>query len=439
MMKIAYPIIASQMCETVMIFTDRLFLSSLGAEQMNAALSGGLTITVFIAFFLGLIGYSTAMIAQSYGSKQYNKIPVIVRQGVIIAFAAALLIITLRPFALIGFGFLKLNAIQLIHQNNYFSILAFGAVVPLLRQVFSSYFSGIGKTGIIMRAAIISSTANIGINYVLIFGNFGFPEMGISGAAIGTIISGILGVGVLIISYLKGVKQMQRWNWRTVIDLPIIKRLWHFGCPNGVEFFLNLLAFTGLVMMFQTAGEVTATAATIMFNWDLVSFFPLIGLEIGVMSMVGKYKGANRIDLAIKSTYAGMKVGMIYCLVTTFFFLFLPGMLVEVFASEATTSSFFEVKKLAVSMIKIASIYVFTEALLLALIGALRGAGDTHFTMYLSVAIHYLMLVIVWLFLHVLEYNPLTAWIAVVCCFLLFTVLFYLRFKQGKWKEIDIS
>jgi MATE family multidrug resistance protein len=89
-------------------------------------------------------------------------------------------------------------------------------------------------------------------------------------------------------------------------------------------------------------------------------------------------------------------------------------------------------------MIKLASIYVMTESVILSFSGALRGAGDTLWTMIISVSIHWVLIVVTYLMLKVLHCTAMQSWFAVICVFSLFGVSFFLRYRSGKWKQIEV-
>ncbi|MFW6255163.1 MAG: MATE family efflux transporter, partial [Chitinivibrionales bacterium] len=202
-LRIALPLVVSQACDTVMMFTDRLFLSKLGPAQMSAAMAGGLTCFTFVTFFMGLIGYSTALVARNFGARQTDNCAVVTAQTVFIALIAYPVILLCMPLGLLIFNRAGISPEQLSYQVPYFKILLFGTITTLLRTGIGSFFSGIGKTRIIMTANVAGMVCNVGINYILIFGKLGFPAMGIRGAAYGTIISGTIGVVVLCIAYLR--------------------------------------------------------------------------------------------------------------------------------------------------------------------------------------------------------------------------------------------
>jgi MATE family, multidrug efflux pump len=439
LLTIALPMVVSHACETVMTFTDRLFLSRLGPEQMNASMAGGLSCFTMMTFFIGLTGYTTALVAQYLGAARKEKCAVAVSQALILAILAWPLVLLARPLAHGLFELSDVPVTQLAPQLLYFDILLNAVGIGLLRNCLSSYFSGIGKTRMVMISALTAMVVNIGMNYLLIFGKFGLPAMGIRGAAYGTILGGVCGLAVLVVAYF-GAENRKEFRVLAGLrfDPAVMGRLLRFGYPAGLEMLLNLLAFTAMIFSFHHHGLVTTTATTIMFNWDMVSFVPLIGLEIGVMSLVGRYMGAGNPDLAHRATMSGMKCGWLYSAVILFLFAFFPSQLVEVFRPAQDASIYEQAVPTAVFMIRFASLYVLVEAVVVVLVGALRGAGDTFWTMCISVSLHWLLVPTSIIILYVFDCTPETAWVAIVIIFLGFCSLFYLRYRSGRWREIRV-
>ncbi len=436
---LAIPMIISSACDGVMTFTDRLFLARIDPDQMNAAMGGAVALQVLTFFFVGLTGYTTALVAQYFGAGQKQKAAIAAFQAILITVCAWPVILLLKPLTGMYFQFMHIPASQIGYQADYVNILAWGSLFSLMRFTLGCYFGGIGKTKVVMVATVTAMIVNVVLDYVFIFGKFGFPAMGIAGAAIATVLGSVSALGVLLIAYLGEVNRRDFAVMRSFhFDPAIMRKLIHYGYPAGLEFFLNLMAFSVMISLFHAQGSVVATATTILFNWDMVSFIPLIGIEIGVTSLVGRYMGAGDPETAHRSAISGITTGISYSVVILVLFLFLPETLVRVFSPAAFSADFEQAVPLAVTMIRIASLYVLLEAIFVAVVGALRGAGDTHFTMVVSVAAHWTFVPILYVALNVLHLSVVIGWMLLVCFFVVFCVIFMARFWGGKWKRIRV-
>lgn len=439
MLAIALPMVVSTACDGVMTFTDRMFLSRLGPDPMNAAMAGGVAMQAMMFFFIGLTGYSTALVAQYYGSGKKLMAPVAAFQAILISLAAYPLILLFRPLVANLFPMLGVPDGQLGYQVAYFNIVIYGVGISLVRNSLSCYFSGLGKTRIVMIASLVAMIVNVGLDYVMIFGKLGFPVMGIEGAAIATVAGGFCGLVILVAAYLS---KTNRIAYRVLqsfhFNREAMRKLIHFGYPAGLELFLNFIAFSAMIVLFQSRGTAAATASTIMFSWDLVSFIPLVGIEIAVTSLVGRYMGAGDPDTAHKAAMSGIKTGIFYSMVILLLFVLIPEQLALAFRPEAGSNAFNEALPMAKTMIRLASLYVLAEAMTVALVGALRGAGDTRWTMMATVTLHWTFVPVLALMFFVFEMSAVAGWLALIIAFLTFCIFLYKRYRSGKWKSIHV-
>jgi MATE family multidrug resistance protein len=436
MLSVAFPMVVSLSCDTLMTFTDRLFLSKLGSESMNAAMGGGLSCFLFMTFFVGLIGYTTALVAQQFGAGHKHAAARAAWQALGLAGLAWPVLLALSPLGPWAFGRLGLSPGQLSLQNEYFRILMFGTLLGLLRGAFSGFFCGIGRTRVVMLSALVALSVNVLAAWLLIFGHWGLPAMGIQGAAIGTIIASLSGLAVLAFRFFSpGIRREFAVLEGMRFDRVLMGSLLRFGYPSGLELFLNVLAFNGIIILMQQQGAAAATAATILFSWDMISFVPLVGVEIGVTSLVGRYVGAGDLATARKAARSGLNMtwgfsGLIFVL-----FLGVPLLLVAPFRPLLPDPIFTQAEPLAAFMLRMAAIYVLMEGVFLVYAGALRGAGDTFFTMCLTVGMHWLLLLILFFSLKVFHSSVTVAWAWVVCLFALCPFLLWWRWNHGAWER----
>ncbi|MDR4503688.1 MAG: MATE family efflux transporter [Candidatus Scalindua sp.] len=438
LLAIAMPMVISQACETVMLFTDRLFLSQVSPTHMAASMSGGLTAFMFMTFFIGLTGYVTPLVAQYFGAGQEKNCAVVVFQAVIISVLAYPVMLACIP---IGHGLFKIVGHSPVQQDLaqvYFDILMFGTFLGIVRNSLNGFFCGIGKTRIVMISSLITMSINVVVNYLLILGKGGFPAMGIRGAAIGTIIGSTCGLMVVIAGYIfyhKGHRNFEisksfRFDWL------IMKKLLRFGYPGGLEFFLNLMAFDLIVLLFHSYGLEVAASVTIAFNWDLVSYIPLIGVNIGVTSLVGRYMGAGLTDYAHRTTKSGLKMVSVYAVLMLGLFVLFPGHLVSIFLSDPESAENFS--ELAEYMVRMIAVYVIADGFALVYSGALRGSGDTFWAMIISVSFHWLLAAEAVVMIRVLHLSPEITWMGVVFTIPFIAATFYLRYRSGKWRQLKV-
>ncbi|HYG34927.1 MAG TPA: MATE family efflux transporter [Clostridia bacterium] len=436
---IALPIVLSQACETAMVFIGRMFLSKLNPELMNAAMGGGLAVFMMTSFFLGLTGYSTALVAQYLGAKRKQNCSLVVTQALLVCVLAYPVILASRPLAHQLFEVMGLAPAQLEPQKVYFDILLLGAFLPLFKSCLSSFFSGIGRTAVVMVSSCVAMLVSALADYVLIFGHFGAPALGIRGAAYSALIGSASALAILAFAYLRKQNRDEfglSHSFR--IDLSTIKKLLRYGSPTGLEMLSGFMAFNAMVLIFHSRGLVTATAATIMLNWDMVSFVPLMGFEIAITSMVGRYMGARTPDLAHRSVISGMKLGQVYSMVILVLFLAFPYTLVDWFRPSGSSEVYQQAIPTAVTMLRLAAIYVLINAGFVVFVGALRGAGDTFWAMSMGIAVHWVMVLALVLALRSWNLSAEVGWGILVAIFVLFFGLVYLRYRGGKWKAIRL-
>lgn len=439
---VALPMLLSMSFDTIMTFIDRLFLSKLGPAEMNAALGAGAVQLALTMFFTGAISYTTAMVAQRLGAKKKADCARVFMQAVYLSLISVPLLYLTIPLGHLAFGMEHLPADQLEYQKTYFNILMFGGVINLVRNAAPCFFSGIGETKIVMKAAFVGMIVNVACNFVLIYGLGPIPALGVAGAAYGTLIGNLVSTVILFAKFF-AKSCNSRFNTRSsfAFSWPLTRELLQKGIPSGVEMFLNMSAFQLMILMFHALGPDAATASSVMFNWDMVAYVPLMGLEVASTSLVGRYVGARDAAAATRSTYSGLKLGWGYSLLMGVFFVFLPGVLTDIFrpdmaeASAEAIAIFDAARPMSIFMLRIATFYIFVEVLLVVYAGALRGAGDTVWVMFACAIMNWCVSGALYVAAYIFHLPAHYAWIAVVAVYSTAPVIFWLRWKSGKWRR----
>ena len=436
LLRIALPMVVSQGAFAMMIFTDRYFMSQIDPAHMAAALGGGVASFFSFSFFSGVLSYGNAMAAQYLGAGEREKCPKVVTQGMIMTLMS-LPVLSLITFLVAGiFESMGHEPAQVALERTYYLILMSGVLITLAKVCISSYFAGIGRTHVVMICDVFGLAINVPLCYVLAFGKLGIPALGIIGAGISTVASTLISLLLFLAFYLR---KEHRQHFAVLqsfsLDIKILRRFWRLGSPSGLELFLNIAAFNLFLLMFQSYGIAQGAAAAIVFNWDILSFIPMIGLHIGVISMIGRFVGARDMARVNQVMTAAFFFALTYAVVlgTTYIVFRYP--LVEVFAPPS--GDFTAIRNLSAFMMVGLSSYVMADAVILVCSGILRGAGDTRWLMVASVSLHWAMLVAQFFIIIVFEFSPKVSWIGFVAMILAIAVVYALRLKRGHWRDAE--
>jgi MATE family multidrug resistance protein len=426
--------VVSQGSFAVMIFTDRYFMSQIDPAHMAAALGGGVASFFSFCFFLGVFSYANALAAQYLGAGEPEKCPRIVTQGILMTLMSAPLL-SLITFLVAGiFETMGHAPAQVELERTYYLILMSGVLFTLAKVCISSYFAGIGRTHVVMICDVFGLIINVPLSYAMVFGKFGLPALGIIGAGISTVVATILALLLFVVFYF-GKEHRETFSVMQsfFLDTGILRRFWRLGFPSGLELFLNVAAFNLFLLMFQSYGVAASASAAVVFNWDILAFVPMIGLSVGVISLIGRSVGARDMARVNEVIAASFAVALAYSGVLAVIYSVFRYALVEVFAPPS--GDFTAIRELSAFMMIGLSSYVMASAIVIISGGVLRGAGDTRWLMVASVSLHWAMLVAQYVIIQIFKFSPQVSWLAFVVMILSIAVIYLLRLLGGRWRD----
>jgi MATE family multidrug resistance protein len=436
LLRIALPMVISQGAFAVMVFCDRLFMSFIDPLHMASALGGGVASFFTLSLFIGVLSYGNALVAQYYGAGDHHKCPRVVTQGLLMAALSTPLVLFIAAQVAELFSTMGHAPEQVSLERAYYRVLMLGCFFNLSKTCIACYFAGIGRTRVVMVADVLGMLLNVPLSWALIFGKFGLPEAGITGAAWGTVIANLFSLCVFAAIYLQRDHRLQfavRDSFR--LDTGILRRYLRLGLPSGIELFMNVATFNLFLLMYQAYGIAHGAAAAIVFNWDMVSFVPMIGIHIGVISLIGRYVGSgdmSRVDAVLR---AGFVMSLTYSAILGLIFLIFRTELVLVFASSG--ADFEEILAISSFMMVGLSCYVMADATIQVAGGALRGAGDTRWLMTVSISLHCIMLAAQYLIIMVFEVGYRASWIVFVVMIIAIAVTYVVRLRGNVWRQPD--
>jgi MATE family multidrug resistance protein len=304
----------------------------------------------------------------------------------------------------------------------------------------SGFFSGRGKTWPVLWVNVATTVVNLLLDYALIFGHWGFPELGIRGAGIATVVAGVF--SVLSFFFLLSFKANNKTfhtikGWRLEKDLLV--RLLRYGFPSGVQFFLEMAGFTAFVLFVGRLGIASLAATNIAFNINTLAFMPMIGSGIAVSVLVGQYLGADKPGRAQSAVYSGFHLTLVYMLSIAAAYVLVPDVFVAPFALRADPGGFSEIYGYSIILLRFVAVYSVFDTMNIIFCSAIKGAGDTRYVMLMTVFLSlFVFIVPVYLTVIVLDYGLMVAWVFATAYIILLGLVFYVRFLGGKWKTMRV-
>jgi MATE family multidrug resistance protein len=440
-LRVSMPLVISMTTTVVMTFTDRLFLANYSLDTIAAELPASIAAFMFFTFFADTAGYTNVIIAQYAGAGALGRVGGAVWQGIYFALMAWLVMVGLSfcagpLFRMIGHA----AEVQKL-EATYFRVLCLGSGFYIISVSFASFFSGRGVTRPVMIAHIIGMALNVPLAYALINGLWGFPELGILGAGIATVI------GWATIACLLAFTLFTSENDRVfkvlknhAFEEALFRRLLRFGMPSALQFSLDVFAFVFFVFMVGRIGKTELAVTNIAIALDSISFRPLMGFALGTSTLVGQALGRNRPDEAVAAAKATMGIVASYISVLILLYIFVPQPLLDLFRPrDISPAGFAAIKGMGIVVLRFVAAYLLLDGVYMIATAVLKGAGDTHFIMWsIGLLSIFGMIVPVYIGIAVCGWGLYYAWGCSVFFLCQLAALTVWRFYRGKWKTMRV-
>jgi len=437
---LAYPLILGHLSFTVQTFVNRIFLTWYSPEAVAGAVTGLFAVWSVMALFTGTGEYLTTFVAQYLGAGQTERIGPVLWQGLYFAAAAGLFVAALSPLAGPVFDLAGHVPALRHYEVDYARVLMLGAFAVILMATLSTFFAGRGETKTVLRVNVFATAVNVVLDYVLIFGKAGFPEMGVTGAALATVLSQVAGSLVYLAVILKPEHRTTYGTlsgWRP--EPWLVLRLVRFGMPTGLQYSLEVGAFAVFMVIVGRIGALELAASGIAFNLNMIVFMPMVGLSIAVSSLVGRYLGAERPDTAERAVRAAFGMSLAYMTACGLLYFFGAPLLLAPYAAGADPAVWPRIAQLATVLLRFVAIYSIFDMMNLVHAGGLRGAGDTVYPMTLTLVLAWgAMLVPAWIGCVVLGAGVYLAWTMASVYVVALGLLMRRRFRAGHWKSMRV-
>ncbi|MCM4165628.1 MULTISPECIES: MATE family efflux transporter [unclassified Arenibacter] len=380
-LSLSFPVILGMLGHSFVQFADNVMVGQLGTAEL-AAVSLGNSF-VFIAMSLG-IGFSTSitpLVAEADGAGNVAAGKSALKHG--------LLLCTIMGISLFGIILLAKPLMYLMKQPPevvelampYLDLVAFSLVPLIIYQAFKQFSEGLSQTKYPMYATVIANFVNILLNYLLIFGSWGFPKMGIVGAAWGTLISRIIMV-IFLWVLLKNKKKFHDYvtgfNFRD-IEKRVMKKILDLGFPSALQMFFEVAIFTAAVWLSGVLGKNSQAANQIALNLSSMTFMVGMGLGVAAMIRVGNQKGLMDFKELRRIAQSIFLLTLLLEIVFAVSFVVLNNFLPTIYLDLGDANNLadnLEVIKMAAELILVAAVFQISDGLQVVVLGALRGLQD---------------------------------------------------------------
>ncbi|WP_211295568.1 MATE family efflux transporter [Polaribacter porphyrae] len=379
--KLAAPVMLGMLGHTFVSFIDNIMVGQLGTAEL-AAVSLGNSF-MFIAMSIG-IGFSTAitpLIAEADSSDNLQQARSTYKHGLFLC-------TVLGTILFLGIYFSK-PLMYLMKQPEevvalaipYLDLVAFSLIPLIVFQAIKQFSDGMSMTKYPMYATLLANIVNIGLNYILIFGKFGFPEMGIVGAAYGTLASRIIMVIYLwtLLRYKKSSARIVKNIKIFVFDFLMIKKIINLGSLSAMQMFFEVAIFTAAIWLSGLLGKNPQAANQIALNLSSMTFMVAMGLSVASMIRVGNQKGLQNYKelrrIAFSIFLLGILLATFFALLFFIFHKSLPNIYVDLNDAENYVDNM-EVLSIASNLLLAAAFFQISDSIQVVVLGALRGLQD---------------------------------------------------------------
>lgn len=378
-LQLALPLIFQQLCLQLQVWIDRAMLGHINVDYFSAIGNTTVPYHMITSAITALCGGATILIAQKIGAKDIRGAQEVAESS----FLGSTIICTAVYFAFfIGseqlFRLMGVQSPILEYCVEYFRILSLSLLILGPSATASSILQGVGFTKVIMMAGITGNLLNILLDWILIFGKFGFPEMGIRGAALATVLADAVAATLTILYVSNSSRMAFRVRFRNMIsgNLRCYKRVLEVGIPSGLELGIWNVGMVVLVSFLNRLDIISAGIYTLVFSVETIPRLVYMGFANAGLTLVGQETGARSLRQVRQTGMMCLVFSFVVCLAVVAVFLSIPEKLLGFFTDDA------EMLRVSVPYLTLVSYYLFPKTINSVIGRCIRAMGDTRWMLY---------------------------------------------------------
>jgi MATE family multidrug resistance protein len=433
--RLAAPVIMGMLGHTIVGLVDNLMVGQLGAAELAAVSLGNSFF--FVAMSIG-IGFSTAitpLVAEADSEHNFAKGKSAFKHGFVLCSILAIVLFALILLAKPLMYMMNQPQEVVVLALPYLDIIAISLVPLIIFQALKQFSDGMSLTKFPMYATIIANVINVFFNYVLIFGVWGFPKMGVVGAGIGTLIARFVMIMLMwyFLNRLEKTKAYVKDLKLFVLEHSMLKKINSLGLPSALQMFFEVGLFTAAIWLSGTLGKNPQAANQIALNLSSMTFMIATGLSVTAMIRVGNQKGLKRpVELRRIATsifIMGLALAILFALIFLIFNNFLPTFYLDL--NDLThIADNQNVVEIASSLLIIAALFQISDSTQVVFLGALRGLQDVKIPTLITFFAYWIIGFPVSYFLgDASKYGSSGIWIGLLAGLTASSIFLYIRFN----------
>lgn len=431
---LAYPIMLGQMGQIMVNLADNLMVGRLGAEDLAAVSVANAIFVIFLVVGMGISFALPPLVSEAHGAKEEKKISQYFKHSLIINIVFAAF-----SFVIILFGeqflyYLGQQPEVLIKAKPYLLITAWSIFPLMLFQTLRCYADGLSRTILPMVAIIIGNLLNIVLNYGFIFGQLGLPELGVTGAAVSSLIARMMMLILLLFILFRSKSLWQHISMANYFSYKkaLFKKTLSLGIPSSLQMFFEVSAFSAAALIMGLIGEVEQAAHQISINLASVTFLICTGLAMAATIRVGNQLGKKDYPKLRDAGFSAIVQVTLFMFVTAILFILLRYWLPWLYISDNSVIS------IAALLLVYAALFQIPDGVQVTALGALRGIQDVKIPTLITFCSYWCFgIPISYLASQKFNFGPSGVWIGLIVGLSLSATLLTYRFHILSQKRIS--
>ncbi len=429
--QVAYPIILGSIAQNLINFTDTAFLGRVGEIALGAGALGGLFYLAVIMLGLGFGTGAQIIVARRYGEGKLKEVGPIIEHSLYFLLPLAVVVfLLLRYWSFYILDFAVESQAVFTETISFLKWRSFGIFFAFVNMVFRSFYVGLARTKVITYTTVVLAIVNIVLDYVLIFGKLGFPEMGVEGAALASVIAEASSM-VFFIVYTFFAIRFKDYNlfYFQTFSFQFLRRILKVALPMMMQSFISLSVWFVFFLFIEKLGEMSLAVSNIIRSVFVVLMMPIWGFATATNTLVSFLIGQKRENEVLPLIYKIMGLCFLGVVIIVSLGVFFPRTIMEIYTNNTTLI------EMGIPILYVVSLGALALSLGFILFNGVSGTGKTTVSLFIEIVVLIIYLAYVWSVVNIFQLEVFEVWMAELIYGSLLAFCSFLYLRYGNWRQ----